>query len=297
MRKFLSVTGVVALLVLLWYLFVKPYDYRVTFIAKTFPGAINQTVKLWNETLENPQPILQEDLENFTQRISLGDSTYTYKWKISPITDSTSRIRVYIRDVDHSLANKIKIPFMETDFEKGVKKTLTAFHSDLTQHISEFKVTILGEAAYPDSFCACISLKGTLFEKALGMMQSYPLFTSILPDNGVIANGLPFIEITNWNQANDSIQYNFCTPIVASNNLPSNPEIKFKTFSGKTALKAIYNGNYITSDRAWFALQDYAKKNDIEVIPHPIEVFYNNPNAGGNEINWKAEIYMPLKEE
>jgi hypothetical protein len=29
----------------------------------------------------------------------------------------------------------------------------------------------------------------------------------------------------------------------------------------------------------------------------PVEVFYNNPNMGGNALTWKAEIYLPLKEE
>ena len=27
----------------------------------------------------------------------------------------------------------------------------------------------------------------------------------------------------------------------------------------------------------------------------PLEFFYNNPHYGGDELNWKAEIYMPIK--
>ena len=57
----------------------------------------------------------------------------------------------------------------------------------------------------------------------------------------------------------------------------------------------IYNGNYITSDRAWYELLDDAERKNIEVHQTPVEVFYNNPNYGGDELNWKAEIYMPLK--
>jgi len=41
---------------------------------------------------------------------------------------------------------------------------------------------------------------------------------------------------------------------------------------------------------------DYAEKNNLEVTGHPLEFFYNNPNMGGNELNWKAEIFMPLQE-
>jgi len=61
-------------------------------------------------------------------------------------------------------------------------------------------------------------------------------------------------------------------------------------------LKAIYNGNYITSDRAWYALLDYAAKNGIAVTGLPIEIFNNNPNMGTNELEWETEIFMPLKE-
>jgi hypothetical protein len=295
MRKLLSVLGILALITLLWYLFIKPYDYRVSFMANTTPGAINQTVKLWNATLKNSQPIEQVDLEHFTQRIAPGDSTYTYTWQVTQITDSTSRIRVYIRDVNHSLANKITIPFMETDFEKGAKKTLTELNTQLTEHLGEFKVTLAGQEEYADAFCAYVSLKGIQREKAAGMMRNYPLFSSIFAASNVEVSGLPFIEITRWDQQTDSIAYNFCYPIIQSDSLPVHPDIKYKKFSGKKALKAIYNGNYITSDRAWYVLQEYAKKNHIEVTPLPVEFFYTNPNMGGDALRWKAEIYMPLK--
>jgi len=47
--------------------------------------------------------------------------------------------------------------------------------------------------------------------------------------------------------------------------------------------------------RAWYALINYAKKNNIEIEKKPVEIFYNNPNFGGNELDWKAEIYLPIK--
>jgi effector-binding domain-containing protein len=73
------------------------------------------------------------------------------------------------------------------------------------------------------------------------------------------------------------------------------PEIIYKRIPTQRAIKAVYNGNYTTSDRAWYVLLDYAKKNNLEVTGLPLEVFYNNPNLGGDALNWKAEIFMPLK--
>ena len=53
----------------------------------------------------------------------------------------------------------------------------------------------------------------------------------------------------------------------------------------------------MTSDRAWFALLNYAQNKGIAVEEKPIEVFYNNPNMGGDELSWKTEVYMPIKKQ
>ena len=71
--------------------------------------------------------------------------------------------------------------------------------------------------------------------------------------------------------------------------------IKFETLTSKKAIKAIYNGNYFGSDKAWFAIHEYARRNDINLFYEPTEVFYSNPFLGENELEWIAEIYMPIQ--
>jgi len=93
-----------------------------------------------------------------------------------------------------------------------------------------------------------------------------------------------------------NIEFNFCYPILQQETNPYHPEIIYKRIPSRPAIKAVYNGNYTTSDRAWYVLLDYAKQNNLEVTGLPVELFYNNPNMGGDELNWKAEIYMPLKD-
>jgi len=43
-------------------------------------------------------------------------------------------------------------------------------------------------------------------------------------------------------------------------------------------------------------LLDYAQKNNIPVEKKPIEIFYNNPNMGGDGLDWTTEVFMPIKE-
>ena len=296
MKKISTIIGFLTIGFLLWYFIIKPYDYLVTFKVKTTAGTINQSIKLWNTSLENSSPIQQENLKNLTQQIIVKDSTFNYKWSISSVNDSISKVNVYVTDIDHSFANKISIPFGTTDFEKRTQNTITDFIDKLKEHLNKIRVRVVGIDSTRTTYCAYIPMKGLQIEKARGMMQNYSLLTSVLSAENIEMNGTPFVEITNWNTQNDSIAYNFCFPVIKSDSLPIDPRIQYKQYSGVKALKASYNGNYITSDRAWYALLDYAGNNDIEIVKKPLEVFYSNPNFGGDELKWEAQIYLPIKD-
>jgi len=296
MKKISAIVGFILGGFLLWYLIIKPYDYLVTFKVKTSAGTINQSIKLWNTSLENSSPIQQENLKNLTQQIIVKDSTFNYNWSISSVNDSISKVNVYVTDIDHSFANKISIPFGTTDFEKRTQNTITDFIDKLKEHLNKIRVRVVGIDSTRTTYCAYIPMKGLQIEKARGMMQNYSLLTSVLSAENIEMNGTPFVEITNWNTQNDSIAYNFCFPVIKSDSLPIDPRIQYKQYSGVKALKASYNGNYITSDRAWYALLDYAGNNDIEIVKKPLEVFYSNPNFGGDELKWEAQIYLPIKD-
>ena len=296
MKKFSAIIGFLTIGFLLWYLIIKPYDYLVTFKVKTSAGTINQTIKLWNTSIANLNPVKQENIANLSQQIEVKDSIHNYKWSISSLNDSISKVNVYVTDEEHSFANRISIPFGTTDFEKRIEYTVTDFIAKLKEHLKKIKVTVVGKDTTRSTYAAYISVKGLQIEKARGMMQNYSLLTSVLSAENIEMNGTPFVEITNWNIQNDSIAYNFCFPVIKSDSLPIDPRIQYKQYNGVKALKATYNGNYITSDRAWYALLDYADNHDIVVDKKPLEVFYSNPNFGGDELQWEAEIFMPIRE-
>ena len=297
MKKIIRIIGALLVGFLIWYLVIKPYDYLVTFKIKANTGTINQSLKLWNSSLENSTSLQQENLNSLLQQVKTNDSTYTYNWAIHSLNDSMSQVKVYVKDINNSFQNKISTPFSTTDFEKTTKNTITDFIQKLKEHLKRIKVTVKGESKTQSTYCAYVSFKGKQIEKAKGMMKNYSFLNSVLFGNSskVKANGTPFVEITKWNIEKDSIEYNFCFPIIKSNSLPKHELLKYKEYKGVKAIKAVYNGNYITSDRAWYALLEYAKKENIAVQETPVEVFYNNPNYGGSELRWKAEIFMPIK--
>jgi effector-binding domain-containing protein len=294
MRKGFTIAAAIVSIGLFWYFFIKPQDYQIRVTAKSNIGVINQALKAWNNTLPKASLRQVNDLNHLEQMISFGDSTHIYKWNITALTDSTSHIVVDIKDADHSLKNKLYIPFTDTDFEKKSRKIVTEYIESLNEHLKEFKVTIIGEEELSSTYCACVEHKTIQNKKAFAMMESYPFLNSVLLGNGLQLNGIPFIETTDWNMQNDSIVFNFCYPIIKKDTLPTIKDIVYKEFIGTKSLKAVYNGNYITSDRAWYALLNYAQKNAIKVDKKPIEFFFNNPNMGGDALRWKAEVYMPI---
>ncbi len=296
MRKWFFGAGLVLAIALTWYLFVKSFDYLVMFKVKALAGTVNQTAKIWVQSLENSSVISQDDITHFKTQIAVADSLYVYDWKLEQMNDSTTWVKVYASDDNHSLQNRLLIPFIETDFEKRTKSMLLDYSNLLTEHIKEFSVRIEGEASLPSAYCACTSLKGKQSEKAFGMMKDYPLLNSILVDAGAVLDGRPRIQVTRWDINQDYIEFDFCYPVKEADNLPVHPDITYKKVSSDKAIKAVYNGNYISSDRAWYALLNYAVKNGLTVSGMPVEVFFNNPNMGGDALRWKAEVYMPITE-
>jgi hypothetical protein len=264
--------------------------------AKANVGTINQLVKLWNTELEQTTLEANKDLERLTQTFHFNDSTHIYQWDIRQENDSVVKIKIFTKDSASSLSNKIKIPFMDTDFEKRTKKNLKDFSELLADHLKMIKVKVVGEAEIDSTYYAYVSAKTSQLAKAAGMMRNFPLLDPFLLNHGVKFNGKPFIEVTRWDREHDSLEFNFCYPIIKSDSLPFHPDLKYGMRPAKKALMAIYNGNYITSDRAWYALLDYAEKNEIPVTGLPLEIFYNNPNMGADEKNWKAEVFMPIAE-
>lgn len=297
LKKTVWIVLAIALISAVGYFFIYPYDYVVRFTAKTFPGTINQSIKIWHNSYGvMDTDIVQEDLRHLVQQVQIGDSVHTYQWEIDPIDAETSRVVVKVKDQDHSLQNKWAVLWGNSLVEKQSERMVRDFAQSLNNHVDLFRVNIVGEAELPSTFYAYVNLKTSQHGKAGGMMDNYMLLTDLLLQNQVTLNGPPMIVVNQWDQQKDSLDFNFCFPIVRSDRLPQHPDVQYKRIFPERALKAEYNGNYITSDRAWYALLDYAREHNIPVDPTPVEVFFNNPTLGGDALRWKAEIYLPIVE-
>ncbi|WP_299260395.1 hypothetical protein [uncultured Aquimarina sp.] len=284
----------------IWYLFIKQYDYQVSFKAKGSPGGIYHQILSWESWGGDPQikNINTVDtilFKQVTQRVILKDTILNLEWNLESVNDSITQIKVGIKSKEHSIVNRLGILTGETNFSKSLKKELKDFGKGVNNFAKNFRVEIEGVSAIPSLEYLYISSESSRSEKAGTMLRvNADLYPKIL-ENKVEQNGYPFVKIKEWDSVTDVIKFSFGFPIIYMDSLPVNSIIKYDKLIPEKALKATFYGNYRNSDQAWFALVNYAKRRDILIKKTPLEIFYNNPMQDGNSSKWKAEIFLPIR--
>lgn len=289
--------------VLIWYLLIKQHDYIVTFKAETSPGTLYKGLEEWNEIsqkLDSFKYVLnkKKPFESFEETIEFNKLKLQLDWEIKAIDDTISKVKVGFTEKGHSIYNRLTAPFLKTPFREKSINLIQEYRKWMDYQLkNKFKVKIYGIDTIPELSYAYISLKNIKMDnKAIEMMNNNSFFLSFLNKHNLKKGEYPFIMVDNWDLNNNQIDFKFCFPINERDSLPLNEDIKYgKIKKSKLALKAIYNGNYVTSDRGWFGLYEYAKRHDISINNQPIEFFYTNPFYGGDELKWVTEIYMPIK--
>jgi effector-binding domain-containing protein len=278
-----------------WYLFVKDHEFSVGYRFKTVPGDIIQTIKIWDRALDYSEVIEVDSLSSLIQIIKWEGRQYTYLWNFQLQNDSITRVRVKISEKGRELQNKILIPFSKQPIEIDAEKIAYQFNDIMTEHLKITSVKVEGMDSLSEYFCICTQLETRQIEKANGMMLTFNYLTSLINKYNLKEAGKPIIDIIDWSHNNDYLKYDFCFPVIPTKNIPQIKDVFFKSIKVDKAIKAVYNGNYITSDRAWYYLYNHAKNKSLKISGLPKEVFYDNPNMGLNEKNWKAEVFLPVQ--
>jgi effector-binding domain-containing protein len=301
-KKIIVGLSIILSLFLVWYLFIKESDYTISFKINTSTGTVFQGVQEWSTAQaqkgnENYAILEKENFDFIKYEIRKGDSQFYYAWNIKSVNDSVTKIDVSIKELNHSLYNKISAPFFNTKFKQEQIEKIISFKKALEEHLKVFKVKIDGEGTSEGTFVAYINLKSVLQEKAQSMIQNDASITGYLQKNNIKIIGRPFVEVQNWDFDSEKLDFNYCFPVEKRADFPPSSVVKFKTLPALKGLKATYFGNFRTSDRAWFALLDYAKRHDYKLSNKPLEHFLANPFNGGEEIEWETQIIVPFDQK
>jgi effector-binding domain-containing protein len=298
-KKYLVVFSVLISGFLFWYLGFKKSDYCIHFKAKTATITLFQGVEEWQKEQTKSQGAQIEILEknNFDfikQKYTKGTTVLEYSWEFEVINDSTTAVCVGIKEPKHSWYNRLTAPFFETKFKNEEIKKIKDFKTALEDQLSQFSYVLTGEKQTEAVFVAYISLKSVLQEKAQNMIGDDNIITGYLHQNNIQIVGKPYLEVTNWDMDHQKLAFNYCFPINKNTPYIASDAVKFKLIPAQKGLTASYFGNFRTSDRAWFAIYDYAKKHNIKLDYKPLEHFLANPFNGGDEKLWETKIIIPF---
>ena len=287
---------------LVWYLFIKPHDYTIRFKVKTSPGNLSNSVEEWN--------LINQELDSFNYKIT-DKKAYSYinqtlnikkrnldlNWNFESLNDTITHVVVNVSEKRNAIYNRLTIPFLDTPFKETTLYLIRDYKKEIENQLEKkFKVENIRIDTIPETAYAYIAFKDVdMRKKAAQMMRFNSKLLEFIHLHELKNGNYPFLIVENWDLNKNRIDFRFCFPIKQKDAMPNHDYIKYDILQSKKVLKADYYGNYITSDRAWFALHEYAKRHNLAIENKPLEIFYNNPHYGGDELKWKAEVFMPIK--
>ena len=302
MKKIFISIGFIILLILIGVLFLytRPSDYQAHFAVKATPDIAYYHILNWDKwnrgQLDAKIEILSKTpVSNLSQKVTVKDTTLIFNWEFKKLNDSVTMVRAYVSDPDRKLYNRLTIPFTNTRFREGVRNNLLDIETRLDIMLEKFHYKFTGYHHFEKRPCVYINLKSTIKGKARAMMSIVTELNQFVKQNNLELDGKPFLVFNDWNESKDSINFDFCFPIVRIDAVPKHPEIKFMTVEGMDALKTDIFGNYGMTDITWYNLDEEMKKQGYRSNNRLIEVYFNDPLSGGNEQEWKAEIYMGIE--
>lgn len=300
-KKTIGVVVVVLVLpFLIWYFGFKKSDYTIHFKTKAATGTVYSGVLDWFETYKKTDTltykVVNHTLYNSLEvELTKSGSTFLYTYDIEPINDSVSDVTVSISEKGKGFYNKLTAPFFPTTFKNKQVELITNFRDGLKDHLSKLKVKLSGKKSSEPVFVAYINLNSIQEEKAQTMIMNDHFITTYLATHKIKISGTPYLEVLNWDKETKKLNFNYCFPIDKNTKYIPDAKVKFKNIEIVKGLGATYYGNYRTSDRAWYSVLDYAEKNSIKVQNKVLEHFFANPFNGGNELDWKTEIFIPTE--
>lgn len=303
MKKIIVVFLSVVVVGLVWFLFIKKFDHQFRFETKYGPGtAYQEILNIDSFSADDPnssvQTIKKEPFKSIVQQVNQKNGNHLIlDWNFDIVNDTVTEIMVNTLDEKNSFQNRIEIlnPFVKSKNIALLKSNLNAINTKIDSHQNYYKITLKDTASNPESYCACIASSSTIEKKAMAMMGTIDRLEGFIKANELELDGFPMLKVTLWNLETNQITFDFCFPITPKKDLVAFGDIELKRIESEESLKAVFNGNYRLSHLAWLDLLEKAQRENIDVENLPLEIFYSNPRMGGEAIEWKAAVFMPLK--
>lgn len=296
MKKILRFIGLLLLVILIWFSFIKPYDHQIDFEVNLPAGSVYymilDTTNFENKTLKINDKNLFKSVRMET---SFNQKPFELLWEFENLNDTNAKVHLYFKNQNNSLKERYKSLFNQSQYLDSLVSLSKTLKTKANNFSEFFKVEINGLETLEETAYLYVEHKSKREEKAGDMINSNSLLFRKNRDSLVTKTGQTFVKVDNWKPDTDSISFRYAFPVKSQAHYPTDQFVKADTLKKHQALKATFYGNYSLSDQAWIALYHYAKRKSIDITLSPVEIYYNNPMLGGDDKKWKTEVFMPVK--
>ncbi len=297
MKKILSFLGILFIVIIIWFSFFKTYDHQIEFEVNIPKGSIYHMISDINnwedKNIKTEHKILFESIHQTTE---INQKPFELLWQFENLNDTNARVKLYFKNKQHSLAERYKSLFNKSENLDSLVKVSKRFKHKAQNFSDFFSIVIYGIDTINPTAYLYVKHRTKRANKAKEMINSNALLFQKNRDSLVTKTGKTFVKVNHWQPETDSISFRYAFPVLSQKTYPVDKLVKADSLKPQKALKAIFNGNYRISDQAWLAMYHYAKRKGIKLDLSPVEIYYNNPMLGGNDKNWRTDIYMPIKE-
>lgn len=297
-KKLLKLSVVLFVVFMIWFSFFKTYDHEISFNVNVPSGTMYDIITSeigWQKLGKELKIKNKDKFKSFTQEININNVPFELDWKFENVNDTNAIVRLNMLNKENSLKERYLSFFKSSNNLDSLILISKAYKTKANTFATAFRIEMNGIDTIPAQTYLYVNEKSKRDSKAGKMIKSNGHLFSKNRDSLVTKTGETFVYVQNWDLKTDDINFRYAFPVKPQDNYPTDDKVKVDKISETPALKATFYGNYSLSDQAWIALYNYAERKDISIELKPIEIFYNNPMLGGDDRQWKAEVFMPLK--
>ena len=280
------------------FLYSRPCDYSVGFTTDAKPDVVYYHLLNWRTWNRKQQAQIKvrdkHPVSHMEHRVVLPDTLLDFRWEIKNLDDSLTKVSACVSDPGRKLKNRLTARVLPTAFKKSVQYNVLDIMRKLESMRETFDFSFEGPAKFEARHCVYMSVRCPVRQKAHLMIATVSDLNQFVRQNELGLDGDPFLLIHNWELGDDSVFFDFCFPVQHIDAIPFHPQISYRYVEEMQACKSVFHGNYSISDISWLNLAKGLEEAGHSPSGTLIEVYLNDPHSGGNELEWKAEIFLGI---
>lgn len=182
--------------------------------------------------------------------------------------------------------------FMEddlaVDIEKGLEKLKK--YSENLPRINSSIVT----KQFIDKPQWFLSIRDTVDGSEIGLIHS-KLFSEIclfMEKNNISDDLPPMVIYHSWTDTLVDVEAGL---LLSDSTGLTNNRIKLNKINAGNVVTATHYGSYERIPETYFSINEWMRKNEVQVVGPPWEVYVIDPSIEQNQDKWVTEIYFPIK--